>query len=94
MPRLCARLHEEQPFLLCPPLRFFPRDLTVPPMGRALLAQIHLVADEDAREVWVCVLPYIGEPRTCVHEAYDKVSWASWYGKEEDSCALVREVTS
>ena len=62
--RARASLDEQQNFLFRPQLSLFGRHLSVS-LSRASLirAQVRLVPDEDARQMRVCVLTNILEPR-------------------------------
>jgi hypothetical protein len=65
---LCTRLDKEQALILRPLLPFL--CLHLPPLAR----QVILVADEDARQVRVCVCTHVGEPRARVFETWQPVS--------------------
>jgi hypothetical protein len=72
--RLGARLNEQQLLFRGPPLAFFSADFPALAVNRRRrgatirIYQVDLVSDKDARKVWVCVSPHVGEPRPCVCE--------------------------
>ena len=64
---LSARLDEEEALLLRPALALVRGHL--PPFVR----KVTLIADEDARQVWVRVRAYVRKPGACVVEAWGVV---------------------
>lgn len=75
---LSARLDEEEALLLRPALALVRGHL--PPFVR----KVTLIADEDARQVWVRVRAYVRKPGACVVEAWAwfklrrKMGYVAW----------------